>query len=322
MHKPLIPLRKPGKLPYTTRSYRYDLEYGSARSSTSTPTPSPSRKVLLVDDVLATGGTMAAACRLIEQVGGKVAAAPSSSNWASSTAAPRWPARTASVSFATSRLRPILRSSCPADSTSATIPRPTGPLGRHAARPSPGGPLDRAGAASFCNALVGLIQFNALPGQIDDMIAQVEADPNMTREEKDNWNDILTTLKDMMTQPTAVIAYVVNMVLSGIVAAGGVQLLAPVRPGPAYNECGTGHDTLLHGVLLPVWVPGRDLGPGRPVPTRRPHHHGEASYIPRGQESRPFLGGRRRHDAQSRIYLKGEWMYSYTFIIVYINILF
>lgn len=73
MQKPLIPLRKPGKLPHSTRSFRYDLEYGTAELHVHSDAVSPQEKILLVDDVLATGGTMAAACRLIEQVGGIVA---------------------------------------------------------------------------------------------------------------------------------------------------------------------------------------------------------------------------------------------------------
>jgi adenine phosphoribosyltransferase len=70
--KPLIPLRKPGKLPYTTRSFRYDLEYGTAELHVHTDAVNAKAKILLVDDVLATGGTMAAACRLIEESGGVV----------------------------------------------------------------------------------------------------------------------------------------------------------------------------------------------------------------------------------------------------------
>src|SRR5580698_2880185 len=72
LRKPLIPLRKPGKLPYSTRSYRYDLEYGSAELHVHTDAVNPRARILLVDDVLATGGTMAAACQLIEQSGGIV----------------------------------------------------------------------------------------------------------------------------------------------------------------------------------------------------------------------------------------------------------
>lgn len=73
LRKPLVPLRKPGKLPYKTHSFRYDLEYGSAELHMHIDGVAAGAKVLLVDDVLATGGTMAAACRLIEQAGGTVA---------------------------------------------------------------------------------------------------------------------------------------------------------------------------------------------------------------------------------------------------------
>jgi adenine phosphoribosyltransferase len=72
MKKPLIPLRKPGKLPGATRSFKYDLEYGSAELHVHENAIGKGAKVLLVDDVLATGGTMAAACNLVEEVGGIV----------------------------------------------------------------------------------------------------------------------------------------------------------------------------------------------------------------------------------------------------------
>ncbi len=73
LHKPLVPLRKPGKLPYQTHSMKYDLEYGSAELHMHIDGVKPGAKVLMVDDLLATGGTMAAGCKLIEQAGGKVA---------------------------------------------------------------------------------------------------------------------------------------------------------------------------------------------------------------------------------------------------------
>ena len=73
LRRPLVPLRKPGKLPYHTHSASYDLEYGSAELHVHIDGISPGVRVLLVDDVLATGGTMAAACRLIEKAGGTVA---------------------------------------------------------------------------------------------------------------------------------------------------------------------------------------------------------------------------------------------------------
>lgn len=73
LRKPLIPLRKPGKLPYQTISHTYSLEYGTAELHMHVDSVKPGANVLLVDDVLATGGTMAAACELIEQAGGRVA---------------------------------------------------------------------------------------------------------------------------------------------------------------------------------------------------------------------------------------------------------
>jgi len=70
---PLIPLRKPGKLPYKTHSLKYDLEYGSAELNMHVDAFKPGARVLLVDDLLATGGTMLAAAGLIEKGGGVVA---------------------------------------------------------------------------------------------------------------------------------------------------------------------------------------------------------------------------------------------------------
>jgi adenine phosphoribosyltransferase len=73
MKLPLIPLRKPGKLPYRTYSLKYELEYGSAELHVHIDGVAGGARVLLVDDLLATGGTMQAGCRLIEKAGGRVA---------------------------------------------------------------------------------------------------------------------------------------------------------------------------------------------------------------------------------------------------------
>jgi adenine phosphoribosyltransferase len=73
MQKPLIPLRKPGKLPYRTYSLKYELEYGSAELHVHSDGVSEGARVLLVDDLLATGGTMEAGCQLIEKAGGRIA---------------------------------------------------------------------------------------------------------------------------------------------------------------------------------------------------------------------------------------------------------
>jgi adenine phosphoribosyltransferase len=71
LKKPLVPLRKPGKLPYRTYSLKYELEYGSAELHVHQDGIHPGSRVLLIDDVLATGGTMMAAIRLIQQAGGE-----------------------------------------------------------------------------------------------------------------------------------------------------------------------------------------------------------------------------------------------------------
>ncbi|HMF11253.1 MAG TPA: adenine phosphoribosyltransferase [Gemmataceae bacterium] len=73
MTKPLVPLRKPGKLPYQTHALQYDLEYGSAELQVHIDGVTEGHRVLLVDDLLATGGTMEAGCKLIEKAGGEVA---------------------------------------------------------------------------------------------------------------------------------------------------------------------------------------------------------------------------------------------------------
>ena len=71
--KPLVPARKPGKLPWETRSFEYSLEYGEAAIEMHVDGVGQGDKVLLLDDLLATGGTLAAATRLVESIGGEVA---------------------------------------------------------------------------------------------------------------------------------------------------------------------------------------------------------------------------------------------------------
>jgi adenine phosphoribosyltransferase len=67
-----IPIRKPGKLPFRTVGLDYALEYGSGRLEVHEDACPAGARVLVVDDVLATGGTARAACELIERVGGEV----------------------------------------------------------------------------------------------------------------------------------------------------------------------------------------------------------------------------------------------------------
>lgn len=71
-HKPFVPVRKKGKLPRETVGVTYDLEYGSACIEIHKDAIKPGDRVVLIDDLLATGGTARAAIRLIEKVGGKV----------------------------------------------------------------------------------------------------------------------------------------------------------------------------------------------------------------------------------------------------------
>ncbi|WP_020484942.1 adenine phosphoribosyltransferase [Methylomonas sp. MK1] len=71
---PFIPLRKPGKLPYDVQSVSYDLEYGSAELEVHIDAVDSNDKVLLIDDLLATGGTAKASCDLIEKLGATVVA--------------------------------------------------------------------------------------------------------------------------------------------------------------------------------------------------------------------------------------------------------
>jgi adenine phosphoribosyltransferase len=69
---PLVPLRKPGKLPHRTHAHTYDLEYGSAELHVHVDAVAPGARVLLVDDLLATGGTVLAGMELIRKAGGEV----------------------------------------------------------------------------------------------------------------------------------------------------------------------------------------------------------------------------------------------------------
>jgi len=67
-----VPVRKKGKLPYKTESVTYDLEYGKNTVELHKDAVPAGAKVLMVDDLLATGGTIEAACKLIEKIGGKI----------------------------------------------------------------------------------------------------------------------------------------------------------------------------------------------------------------------------------------------------------
>lgn len=68
-----VPFRKPGKLPFDTHAFHYDLEYGTDSLEVHKDGFRPGQRVLLIDDLLATGGTMAACCKLVENCGAEVA---------------------------------------------------------------------------------------------------------------------------------------------------------------------------------------------------------------------------------------------------------
>ena len=70
---PFVPARKPGKLPWKTASEDYELEFGNATLEVHTDAVAPGERVVIVDDLLATGGTALAAAKLVEKLGGEVA---------------------------------------------------------------------------------------------------------------------------------------------------------------------------------------------------------------------------------------------------------
>lgn len=72
LHKPFVLIRKKGKLPRATISQTYDLEYGQAELEVHVDAIRPGQKIVLVDDLVATGGTIEAAAHLVEKLGGEV----------------------------------------------------------------------------------------------------------------------------------------------------------------------------------------------------------------------------------------------------------
>ena len=71
-HKPFVLIRKKGKLPFETVSQEYELEYGSATIEMHKDAIAPGQKVVIVDDLIATGGTLEASAKLVESLGGEV----------------------------------------------------------------------------------------------------------------------------------------------------------------------------------------------------------------------------------------------------------
>ena len=72
LHKPFILARKPGKLPRETVSMDYELEYGTGTIEMHADSIKPGQKVVIIDDLIATGGTVEAIAKLVEKLGGQV----------------------------------------------------------------------------------------------------------------------------------------------------------------------------------------------------------------------------------------------------------
>lgn len=72
MQKAFVPVRKKGKLPYDTIEEEYDLEYGTATVEIHKDAISKGQKIVIIDDLLATGGTIQAIVKLVERLGGEV----------------------------------------------------------------------------------------------------------------------------------------------------------------------------------------------------------------------------------------------------------
>ena len=75
LKRPFVPVRKKGKLPFNTVEEKYSLEYGSAVIETHSDAIKPGQRAVIIDDLIATGGTVRAAARLVERLGGTVAKA-------------------------------------------------------------------------------------------------------------------------------------------------------------------------------------------------------------------------------------------------------
>ena len=72
LHKAFVPVRKKGKLPYETVSMEYELEYGTATIEIHKDAIKPGQRVVIIDDLIATGGTIEAIIKLVESLGGVV----------------------------------------------------------------------------------------------------------------------------------------------------------------------------------------------------------------------------------------------------------
>ncbi len=119
-----VPIRKPGKLPFDTHSFHYELEYGTDTLQIHVDGVAPGQNVLLVDDLLATGGTMGACCRLVEKAGANVAGCAFFIELAGLGVPSDWnPTSTSACSSTSDRGRACLQAEIPRNGSSAG-PRP------------------------------------------------------------------------------------------------------------------------------------------------------------------------------------------------------
>lgn len=89
----------------------------------------------------------------------------------------------------------------------------------------PGVLLIVTGVLSLIGSVIGLIQLPQMPAQMDQAMAQIEADPNIPAEQKAAWKDAITTMKQVAEHPGAIAGYVLGIVASLVVVLGGIKLM-------------------------------------------------------------------------------------------------
>jgi hypothetical protein len=107
-------------------------------------------------------------------------------------------------------------------------PPPPNPRNLEAAQSAvqfPGVLLIITGVLSLLGSVWGLIQLRTVPAQVDQALAQIEADPKIPNDQKESWREICKTMKEAAEHPAAVVGYIIGMISSVIVAVGGVKLM-------------------------------------------------------------------------------------------------
>ncbi|MFO0826379.1 MAG: hypothetical protein U0792_25215 [Gemmataceae bacterium] len=90
---------------------------------------------------------------------------------------------------------------------------------------APGVLLIVTGVLSLLSSVWGLIQLRTVPAQVDQALAQIEADPKIPNDQKESWREMCKTMKEVAEHPAAVVGYILGMISSVIVAVGGVKLM-------------------------------------------------------------------------------------------------